>query len=243
MRSSYRRLPEIYNAHKNQCANSNSRLCIVFVVPKPSNSDNSVNVRGYQNAFYSLPRKRPSPGIQHLQVSVHIRRGDRVGNVRRSSTWISNVAFLDILRNIRTAFKSSSIDVVLHVQGWKSPALVPDVFVGRFTNFSPPLQELGASFQFGPYDETETIASICESHVLIASISDFSFMAAALCKYTVALVPNSRQFLSNLENTILLEPQGFDKFCFGNQSVRSISQFSFCSKCLAPMLFALNGQD
>lgn len=230
----YQKLPDVVETHRNKCWSASRRLCTVFVVTKPPNTDNSVNVMGYRNIFHERARVKPPLQANELRISVHIRRGDIVGNLKRTHKWISNAAYFDLLRSVFKSSKSSSIHVILHVEGWRPPAYVPDIYDGKFTDFSP-LQHHGATVQFGPKDETEALNMMCGSHILIASISDFSFLAALLCEYTITLAVPRRTFLTDLENVLTLEPLEHEQVDFHNRSIRVVSRFSFCAQCVSDL--------
>lgn len=138
-----------------------------------------------------------------LRIAVHIRRGDlgyylaRIRGEDRPGAALARLiptsAYVqlldDLFLRIRQRGFERPIRVVLHVEGAKGSALVPD-FDGKLTDFEAIARRRGwanTTFALGVSNPYLAIGEVCRSDILITGASGFSHAMALVCTRPLVL--------------------------------------------------------
>ena len=114
----------------------------------------------------------------HLTIAVHMRRGDVVNNYALASRWTYNKAYLMLIREIIDRIRSNlPIMLVLYAEGADSSHKIPDVQGNQYTDFSA----LANTVKVGPNEAHLALAGMCQSDILITSMSGFPHLVSMLC--------------------------------------------------------------
>jgi hypothetical protein len=119
----------------------------------------------------------------------------------------TNDAYLEFIPKLLGRIKTKlPVALIIFAEGAKSIREIPDVCSSRFDDFSA----LHENISLGPREMHLTLASLCNSDLLVTSPSGYSHLAAVLCEkphilavpfwHSYAALPNTLTELSIVRN-------------------------------------------
>jgi hypothetical protein len=159
---------------------------------------------------------------RYITIAVHLRRGDIVNNLSRQSRWTYNKAYMPLISEVVKRIKSNlPIMIVVYAEGADSSDKIPDVQGHRYDNFSG----LADRVEVGPEQAHLALAGMCQSDILITSMSGFSHLASMLCPKPRILATPFWHSYSGIPNLLCILEAGENS----NGSITTLNLPSNCA--------------
>jgi hypothetical protein len=179
-------------------------ICINIIKEVPA-GEILVDVVNYRKHF-AVPestladlRGLPFFDKEYLRVGIHLRRSDIINRTRWSQRWITNQAYLDFIPKLLSRIKTKRpIALIIFAERAKSIHNIPDVLADKFDDFSG----LHENITLGPWDMHLTLASLCNTDILVTSPSGYSHLAGLLCERPQILAVPFWHSYAGLPNTL-----------------------------------------